>query len=99
MSGYHERNWETFPMHKIKRVDNPTTRIDVDRVQQVRVRQSGFIKAFAGDYGDRLSKEFRRFVPKHPLSGAIAWMRDNMRGRYPDHSQEPEGITVKEILS
>jgi 3-chloro-4-hydroxyphenylacetate reductive dehalogenase len=79
MSGYHERNWETFPMHKIKRVDNPTTRIDEDRVQQVRVRQSGFIKAFAGDYGDRLSKEFRRFVPKHPLSGAIAWMRDNMR--------------------
>jgi 3-chloro-4-hydroxyphenylacetate reductive dehalogenase len=79
MSGYHERNRETFPMHKIKRVDNPTTRIDEDRVQQVRVRQSGFIKAFAGDYGDRLSKEFRRFVPKHPLSGAIAWMRDNMR--------------------
>ena len=79
MSGYHERNWEPFPMHKIKRVDKPTTRIDEDKVQRVSERQSGFIKSSAGDYGERLSKEFRRFVPKHPLSGAIAWMRDNMR--------------------
>ena len=25
MSGYHKRNWETFPMHKLNRVDRPTT--------------------------------------------------------------------------
>lgn len=79
MSGYHERNWETFPMHKLKRVDKPTTRIDEDKVRRVSERQAGFCKAAAGDYGDRLQREFRRFVPKHPLSGALAWMRDNMR--------------------
>jgi reductive dehalogenase len=79
MSGYHERNWETFPMHTIKRVDQPTTKIDEAKVNRVRERQAGFLKAATGDYGERLQKEFRRFVPKHPLSGAIAWMRDNMR--------------------
>jgi len=79
MSGYHKRNWETFPMHKIKHVDHPTTNINEKEVLRVRERESGFCKAAAGDYGQRLQKEFRRFVPKHPISGAIAWMRDNMQ--------------------
>ncbi len=79
MSGYHERNWETFPMDKLKRVDQPTTKMITGKINRVTERQSGFCKAAAGDYGDRLQKEIRRFVPKHPVSGAIAWMRDNMQ--------------------
>ena len=79
MSGYHPRNWETFPTGQLKRVDTPTTRIDEHAIQRVTEREAGFCKAAAGDYGPRLQKEFRRFVPKHPLSGALAWMRDNMR--------------------
>lgn len=78
MGGYLKREWETFPMHTIKRVDRPTTKINDSQVMRVRERDSGFMKAAAGDYGPRLQKEFRRFVPKHPISGAIAWMRDNM---------------------
>jgi len=69
MSGYHKRNWETFPMHKIRRVDRPTTLIRDNEVQRVREREAGFCKAAAGDYGPVLQREFRRFVPKHPLSG------------------------------
>ena len=79
MSGYHKRDWETFPMDKLHRVDRPTTRIDEGKVQRVRERESGFMKAAAGDYGPVLQREFRRFVPKHPLSGSLAWMRTAMK--------------------
>jgi reductive dehalogenase len=79
MSGYHKRDWETFPMYKIKRVDRPTTMIKDDEVQRVREREAGFCKAAAGDYGPVLQREFKRFVPKHPLSGALSWMRNAMR--------------------
>jgi 3-chloro-4-hydroxyphenylacetate reductive dehalogenase len=78
MGGYLKRDWEPFPMHAVKRVETPTTRIDESKITRVREREAGFCKAAAGDYGPRLQKEFRRFVPKHPISGAIAWMRDNM---------------------
>ncbi len=79
MGGYLKRDWETFPTHQLKRVDKPTTKIIEDQINRVSERQAGFCKAAAGDYGKRLQKEFFRFVPKHPLSGSIAWMRDNMR--------------------
>jgi reductive dehalogenase len=79
MGGYLKRDWETFPVEKLKRVDRPTTHIHDNEVQRVRERQAGFCKAAAGDYGPRLQKEFRRFVPKHPVSGALSWMRNNMR--------------------
>ena len=79
MSGYHKRDWETFPTEQLKRVERPTTLIQDEKVQRVRERDAGFCKAAAGDYGPTLQKEFKRFVPKHPLSGALSWMRDNMR--------------------
>lgn len=79
MGGYLKRDWETFPVEKLKRVERPTTLINDNDVQRVRERQAGFCKAAAGDYGPKLQKEFRRFVPKHPVSGALAWMRNNMR--------------------
>jgi len=79
MSGYHKRDWEPFPMDTLRRVDRPTTLIDGEKVQRVRERESGFMKAAAGDYGPVLQREFRRFVPKHPLSGSLAWMRTAMK--------------------
>jgi reductive dehalogenase len=79
MGGYLKRDWETFPVHKLTRVDRPTTVINEGKIQRVRERQAGFCKASAGDYGPKLQREFRRFVPKHPVSGALAWMRNNMR--------------------
>src|SRR5208283_5759703 len=79
MSGYHKRDWETFPMGKIKRVDRPTTMIDAVKVKRVREREGGFMKAASGDYGPILQSEFHRFVPKHPLSGSLSWMRNAMK--------------------
>ncbi len=78
MSGYHERKWEPFPMHTIKRVERPTTAIQDDQIKRVDERESGFNRARRGDFGERLSKEVNRFVPKQPVSGALLWMTSNM---------------------
>ncbi|MBM4277292.1 MAG: reductive dehalogenase [Deltaproteobacteria bacterium] len=61
-------------MHTLKRVERPTTQILDDQVKRVDERESGFNKAVRGDYGSHLQKERMRFVPKHPISGALSWM-------------------------
>jgi reductive dehalogenase len=79
MSGYHKRDWETFPMHKIKRVDRPTTVIHEDQVQRTDERESGFNRALRGDFGPFIQKERTRFGTKHPLSAALLAMQANLR--------------------
>jgi reductive dehalogenase len=74
MSGYLKRGLDPFPVHRLKRVERPTTLILDDKVQRVDERESGFNKAGRGDYGERLKKERYRFVAKHPVSGALLWM-------------------------
>ncbi len=64
------RDLDPFPMHRLKRVDNPTIRF-VGDVQRVDERESGFKRADRGDYGPRIQKEFSTFVGKHPLSAAL----------------------------
>jgi reductive dehalogenase len=80
MSGYHEREWETFPMHKIKRVDHPTTLIQEDRIKRTDERESGFNRALRGDFGLFIQKERKRFASKHPLSAALVSMQAALRG-------------------
>lgn len=63
-----------FPMHKLKRLDRPTTLIQEDLIQRFDERETGFNRAGRGDYGDFLKKERFRFVPKHPLTGALSTM-------------------------
>ncbi|MBW1735830.1 MAG: reductive dehalogenase [Deltaproteobacteria bacterium] len=62
---------DPFPVHKLKRVDRPTTFIDEAKVQRVSERDGGFYRAGHGEFGPRLEKEYKRFVTKHPLSGAL----------------------------
>ena len=64
------RNLDPFPMHRLKRVDEPTTRI-LGEVQRVDERESGFRRAERGDFGPRAQKEYRTFVGKHPISAAL----------------------------
>jgi reductive dehalogenase len=80
MSGYHKRDWETFPMHKIKRVDRPTCLIRDDRIQKTDERESGFNRALRGDFGPYVQKERKRFATKHPLSAALVSMQATLRG-------------------
>ena len=66
-------------MHKIKKVDQPTTLIHDDQIQRVDERESGFSRAGRGDFGRRLKKEYLRFSLKHPLSNALAQMGFKLR--------------------
>ncbi len=65
---------DPFPIHKIRRVERPTTAIRDDEVARVDERDGGFTRAGRGEYGDRIAREYGRFVPKHPLSGALVTM-------------------------
>jgi len=70
---------DPYPVHTLKRIDRPTTRILDDQVQQVDERESGFMRAGRGDFGPRLKKEYYRFVQKHPLSNALVNMGFHLR--------------------
>jgi len=58
-----------YPMEKLKRVEQPTTRITAN-VQRVDERESGFNRARLGDFGPVAERECRRFVMKEPISAA-----------------------------
>lgn len=62
-----------FSMLKIKRVQEPTTKI-VGEVKRFDEREHGFNRALRGDFGPRVQQERQRFVAKYPLSGALADM-------------------------
>jgi reductive dehalogenase len=57
-----------FPMHVIKRVDRPTSRVYEPEIKRVDERDGGFQRAGRGEYGAFLQHEYHRFVEKHPLS-------------------------------
>jgi len=56
-------------MEKLKRVEQPTTRI-AGNIQRVDERESGFNRAARGDFGPVAEKESRRFVMKEPVAAA-----------------------------
>jgi len=65
-------------MHKIKRVERPTTRLDEAKIARTDERESGFNRALRGDFGSFAQKERKRFSRKHPLSGALVAMQANL---------------------
>ncbi|MFQ5613210.1 MAG: reductive dehalogenase, partial [Anaerolineae bacterium] len=70
-----------YPMEKIKRVEQPTTRI-TDQVPRVPQRANFFTRARFGDLGPKPKSELPRFVLKYPLSVAMGEM---MRSQIPLH--------------
>lgn len=72
------RSPDPFPVHKLKRVDHPTTIIKAGEILRAKERDAGFVRARLGEYGPVLQREVRRFVPKHPLSGSQSWMMGKM---------------------
>jgi reductive dehalogenase len=71
-------------MEKIKRVEQPTTRI-TDQVPRVPQRANFFLRARFGDLGPRPQRELPRFVTKYPLSAAMA---EVMHAQLPLHDGE-----------
>jgi hypothetical protein len=49
-----------------------------DKIEGVDERESGFNKAFRGEYGSTLQRERHRMVRKHPLSGALLQMQEHL---------------------
>lgn len=56
-------------MHRLKRVDRPTTLI-TDDIQRVDYWENALARAERGDYGPAVQKERYRFSAKYPLSAA-----------------------------
>jgi len=65
-----DRQLGPLPMHRIKRVDKPTTLI-TDEWQSFDAREGGFGKAERGEYGSAVQRELPRFVVKYPLADAL----------------------------
>jgi reductive dehalogenase len=76
---------DPFPVHRLKRVERPTTVIHDDQVPRLDERQGGFSRAGLGEFGPHIKKEYKRFVAKHPLSGAL----DTMTGFLAEFVDEP----------
>jgi ferredoxin len=66
-----------YPMERLKRVKQPTTRI-TDDIPRFDEREHGFARAMRGDFGPRLAHEFERFINKHPLGAALTSMVGHM---------------------
>jgi reductive dehalogenase len=60
-------------MERLKRVDQPTTKI-TENVQRFDEREHGFNRAGRGDLGPVAARECPRFVGKFPISAALAAM-------------------------
>ena len=78
LRSFDAKKLDPYPVEIIKRTDLPTTLVKDNEVQRVDERESGFNRAFRGDFGAYLQKERYRFVSKHPLSGALGQMQFNL---------------------
>ncbi|HSA69931.1 MAG TPA: reductive dehalogenase domain-containing protein [Burkholderiales bacterium] len=67
-----------YEMERIKRVDEPTTLILRDEIRRMPKRADLFSRALAGDLGEKLARERRRFAVKHPLAFAMTPLIRNM---------------------
>ena len=65
-----------YPMERLKRVAQPTTRI-TDGITRFDEREHGFARAMRGDFGPYLAAEMGRFTHKYPVGAAFANMTSN----------------------
>jgi len=66
------------PMERIRRVEEPTTLVLRDEIARIPRRADLFTRALAGDLGERMAQERRRFAIKHPLAFAMTPLIRNM---------------------
>jgi len=69
---------DPFPVHRLKRVDRPTTWINEAEIQRVDERAGGFHRAGQGEYGPYVQQEYYRFQEKYPLSGSLLEMSQRL---------------------
>jgi NAD-dependent dihydropyrimidine dehydrogenase PreA subunit len=67
---YNDAQLGPYPDHLLKRVDEPTNRI-VGPIERRSERESVFSKSLMGDFGEELSREFKRMTNRYPIGGAL----------------------------
>lgn len=72
-------DFEPFPVHRLKRVDRPTTLILDDKIQRTDEGEQGFNRAYRGDFGPVIQREVTRFVSKHPVSASEVHMLSHLK--------------------
>jgi len=60
-----------YPMERLKSVEQPTTLV-TGHIPRFDQREHGFARAMRGDFGPATTRQFQRFVTKHPLGAALA---------------------------
>lgn len=63
---YEDRQLGPFPLQRLKRVDRPTNLITGD-VKRIDGRETAFLRAARGDYGEAVKRESSRRSRKYPL--------------------------------
>jgi len=71
---------DPYPVWTLRRVDKPTTAIEESQISRWDEREGGFHRSGRGDFGPAIQREYRRFVIKHPLSGALMSMAKTLAG-------------------
>jgi len=66
---YEDRQLGPFPLQRLKRVDRPTNLITGD-VKRIDGRETAFLRAARGDYGEAVKRESSRRSRKYPLYAA-----------------------------
>ena len=67
-----------YPMEKVRRVDEPTTLIIESEVERAAARHNFFMRARAGDLGERPRREVGRFIEKAPHGMASRLMLERL---------------------
>ena len=67
-----------YPMEKVRRVDEPTTLIIESEVERAAARHNFFMRARAGDLGERPQREVGRFIEKAPHGLATRLMLNDL---------------------
>lgn len=80
---------DPFPVHRLKRVERPTSGIRDEEVRRVDERDGGFQRANRGEYGEFIQQEYHRFMEKYPLSYSLLEMSRHLAGRVAGDVQGP----------
>ena len=98
------RPWHlgSYPMERVPRRNEPTTLIVEDEVERVPERHSFYNRAAEGDLGEKLQREFSRFISKAPHGYACVQMLAHLAkftdgpvaGETAPGSSDPEANTL-----
>lgn len=74
---YNDDQLGPFPTHLLKRVDRPTNRI-VGPIDRRDHRETAFVQAARGDYGEAVQRGIFRLTKRYPVGGALVDLQEHI---------------------